>query len=268
LFCRINFERQAALFLFPKKGDKTMLVIANETFQSIQQLDRATETERERKQLKYSMLDRISEALGRAFRNARKVAAVIDEITYKATDRGYSFNGRETLSEKVGVSLRTVDNAIKLLKQSAEVIVAYRENPGSNGVKTPVIIFKSHPNFERIARLLNLQDCEVVCEVENPSNPTETSDSSPKKVATYSLPLKQEKYNNISNTDKIKAVIEYKINDAMRKGTTITYISSYINRVFRSLTNQALIAEQSRKRPKRPVEASPDAYLARINWID
>lgn len=239
-----------------------MIVIQNETFQRLQQLDRATENERQRKQIKYSLLDRVANVLGRAFRNARKVAAVIDEIVYKATDRGYSFNGRETLAEKVGVSLRTVDNAIKLLKKSAEVLVAYRENPGSNGIKTPVIIFKNHPNFDRITHLLNLPNCEVVCEVENASEPTEPSVNEQKKIATYSLPsLKQENNNNIATKELLKKYADYKINDILNKDVTVKYISSYISKLFKSLETQSLYyANNQIKAKKKQLQEQANAW--------
>lgn len=138
-----------------------MKVIANEYFKVLLNLEKITDYVRERQHIKHNLLDAIADVLGRSYRKAKKVAAVIDEIAYKASDRGFSFNGRETLAEKVGVSLPTVDRAIKLLKESGRVFVCYRENPNSNGAKTPVIIFKDHANYKRIATILKLREKEA-----------------------------------------------------------------------------------------------------------
>ena len=114
--------------------------------------------QKERQKLKWKLIDRIKSKIAIRWNRAKKVLSVIDEIIYKATDRGYSFNGRETLAEKCKVSLSTVDKAIKLVKQSGEVLVAYRHNPASNGYKTPIIILKQHENFTYLNELLGLEN--------------------------------------------------------------------------------------------------------------
>lgn len=116
-------------------------------------------------------MNQIKSKIDIQWNRAKKVLSVIDEIIYKATDRGYSFNGRETLAKKCKVSLSTVDKAIKLLKQSGEVLVAYRPNPASNGYKTPIIILKNHDNFTYWHELLGLENS-----VENTDKPDSPMD--------------------------------------------------------------------------------------------
>lgn len=94
------------------------------------------------------------------------------------------------------MSTRTVDKAIRLLKESGEVIVAYRENPNSNGYKTPIILLKRHEHFKYWCELLNIE-----CEVENHENLREPRDESAKKVSTIDLPEI-----NYINMDKKEAV--------------------------------------------------------------
>lgn len=216
-----------------------MKIIVNEYFKVLINLEKATDYVKERQHIKHSLLDSVADVLGRSYRKAKKVAAVIDEIAYKASDRGFSFNGRETLAEKVGVSLRTVDNAIKLLKESGRVHVGYRENPNSNGAKTPVIIFKDHSNYKRIASILKI-NCEVVCEVEISETLSETSIEGAKKVPT-NLYLKQEKYNISPSLEKIVDYVSLKVSDAVeRNGKGIFALSSYIDKVIAREENNAL----------------------------
>ena len=248
-----------------------MKVIANEYFQVLIKLERATDYVRERQHIKHSLLDRIADVLGRSYRKAKKVTAVIDEIAYKATDRGFSFNGRETLAKKVGVSLPTVDRAIKLLKESGRVFVGYRENPQSNGAKTPVIIFKDHENFQRIASILNLSD-EVNDKVEKEENVRETSLLGAKKVPT-NLYLKQEKHNIYMNSslEKISDYLYLKISDAMKKsGRGITYLSSYIDKVLKIEEDNAYLeAKKSyHKRLDQQRQQVKAVEVPSFNWLN
>lgn len=251
-----------------------MKVIENEYFNVLINLEKVTDYVRERRSIKHRLLEGISSALGRSYRTAKKVAAVIDEIAYKASDRGFSFNGRETLAEKVGVSLRTVDNAIKLLKISGCVYVGYRENPNSNGAKTPVIIFKEHTNYKRIAAILKLpceEVCEEVCEVEKSETLSQGKSRGLKKVSTNSY-LKQEK-DNIYTKPLFEKIIEYlylKISDASQKNNKgITYLSSYIDKV---ITNEEKNAYYKAKktyhtRLKKEREAIKNMTAPNLNWL-
>ena len=46
-----------------------------------------------------------------------------------------------------------------------------------------------------------------------------------------------------------------RVMDAIKEGSTITYISSYVDRVFRSLERQALYAENNRQKAMRKKRA-------------
>src|SRR5699024_7515079 len=147
--------------------------------------------------------------------------------------RGFSFNGRETLANKVGVSLSTVDRAIKLLKESGRVVVAYRENPHSNGLKTPVIIFKDHVNYQRISSLLKLDD-KVDDKVENTEKLDGADDTDRKTVPTNNY--RQQESNiysyNSPTLEKVAYYIDLIMHDAINGGKKITHLSSYVNKVF------------------------------------
>lgn len=220
-----------------------MKVIANEYFKILINLEKTTDYVRERQHIKHSLLDSIADVLGRSYRKAKKVAAVIDEIAYKASDRGFSFNGRQKLAEKVGVSLPTVDRAVKLLKESGLVYVGYRENPRSNGIKTPVIIFKEHANYKRIASILKIND-EVIDKVEKDEIRIESSVTDIKKVPT-NIYLKHEKYNIHPSFDKIVDYVSLKVSDALKKnGKGISFLSSYIDKAISTEDKNAYLKAQ------------------------
>lgn len=250
-----------------------MYIITTEQFTQLKEIERVADYIYKRRQIKNELIDRIANALGRKFRTAQKTTLVIDEIVWLATDRGFSFPGRETLAEKLGVSLRTVDNAIRILKDSGEVIVCYRENPRSNGAKTPVFIFRNHANFERIASVLNLADCEEVCEVENTDKPTETSDSTLETFATIlGLPFKNKnKINNelkgdIQPLEKIVKYIALKIDDVQRRtGRGIKHLSAYVDRVLADEMRRAKIAEMKREQAKK-VAYKPTGFVY-YDWL-
>lgn len=246
-----------------------MKIIANEYFQTLIQLEKTTDYVRERQHIKHSLLDAIANVLGRSYRKAKKVAAVIDEIAYKASDRGFSFNGRETLAEKVGVSLPTVDRAIKLLKESGKVFVGYRENPNSNGAKTPVIIFKDHANFKRIASILNLVD-EVDDKVEKEGKLRETSVTGEKKVPTNTY-LKQEKHNIYPSFDKIVDYVALKISDAAKKnGRGIAYLSSFIDKTIKNEEANAYFKAQQayKKRLNAQRQKAKEMIAPNLSWLE
>jgi DNA-binding transcriptional ArsR family regulator len=231
------------LFFRKEEREEKMKIIANEYFNVLLNLEKTSEYVRERQNIKHNLLDGIANVLGRSYRKAKKVAAVIDEIAYKATDRGFSFNGRQTLAEKVGVSLPTVDRAVKLLKESGLVYVGYRENPRSNSGKTPVIIFKEHANYKRIASILKLHD-EVVDKVENLESPRETSSTDAKIVSTNTY-LKQEKYNIYPSFEKIVDYVCLKVSDALNKnGKGISFLSSYIDKTIATEDKKAYYKAQ------------------------
>ena len=226
--------------------------------------------QKERQKLKWKFIDLIKNKIDIRWNRAKKVLRVIDEIIYKATDRGYSFNGRETLAEKCKVSLSTVDKAIKLVKQSGEVLVAYRHNPASNGYKTPIIILKQHGNFTYLNELLGLEN-NVENKVENADKPEIPMDEGTKKVSTYILPtLKQEinKYKKNPQEGKIIQYVTNRIHDAMKKGI-ITFLSSYVDRIVRSLEQAAIFKANKREQAKiKQRETAARKFAIKMNKIE
>ncbi|CAM4121274.1 helix-turn-helix domain-containing protein [Geobacillus stearothermophilus] len=251
-----------------------MYIITSEQFTQLKEIERVTDFVYKRRKIKNELMERIADALGRKFRKAQKTTRVIDEIVWLATDRGFSFPGRETLAKKLGVSLPTVDRATRMLKDSGEVVVCYRENPNSNGPKTPVFIFRSHANFERIAAVLNLRDNEAD-KVENAEKPTESSDLARKTDATISSPV--EKHDDINklidNTHPLDKIVKYvtiKVNEVQKRHPYgIRYLSAYINKTLDDLMQRAkakVKAEKARAQQRKQADYQPTA--TGLIWYD
>lgn len=237
-----------------------LLVIPNDIFRQTQAIKPLDSNENERRQMKYSCLDLIKSKVKRRWDKAIKLTRVIDEIIFKATDRGYSFNGRQTLAKLCDCGLSTVDEALRVLRESGEVVIGYRENPNSNGYKTPVVFLKNHPHFKYWNDLLGLGKYvkqEVHQEVEYTEKPCDSKDEGAKKVSTYLLPSLKQESNNISDNTIVQFVVN-RVNDTIKKGTRVKYLSSYIDRVVRSLEWQAMYDENNRQKAimKRQQEES------------
>jgi hypothetical protein len=245
------------------------VLVSSHQFKKMQSSKTLKMNQKERQKLKWKFIDRIKSKIAIRWNRAKKVLSVIDEIIYKATDRGYSFNGRETLAEKCKVSLSTVDKAIKLVKQSGEVLVAYRHNPASNGYKTPILILKQHENFTYLNELLGLEN-NVENKVENKDKQEIPRDESTKKVSTYVLPtLKQEsnKYKKNPQEGKTIQYVMNRINDAMKTGT-ITFLSSYVDRIVRSLEQTAIFEANKREQAKiKQRETAAKKFAIKMNKI-
>lgn len=180
-----------------------LLVIHNDLFRQVQAIKPLDSNENERRQMKYSCLDLIKSKVKRRWDRAVKLTRVIDEIIFKATDRGYSFNGRETLAKLCNCGLSTVDEALRVLRESGEVVIGYRENPNSNGYKTPVVFLKNHPHFKYWNNILGLEkyvNQELDQEVKNAEKPCHNKEEGAKKIPTYSLPSFSK--NNHLNTSR------------------------------------------------------------------
>jgi len=235
-------------------------IIEKQQFTKLQELERtATYTYQRSKVANYIYTD-VEAAIG--LRPGTKLAQIIQRIIYLATDRGYSYPGRETLAEQFSVSTRTVDKAIKALKESKVVDVFYRYNPRSNSAKTCVFIFCTHANYAAIKKILRKQ-YEEKFEEELRQTATESKTDAIKQIATSILRKKQDlKINKrLHNVSKIIEYLALKIERVQNDNPGgITALSSYIDKT---------IAEEIRKvKPQvRPVAQATGA-IPIFNWLE
>jgi hypothetical protein len=237
-----------------------MLIISKQQFNEIQDVQRSNDSVYTRRTKKVNILDKIKAALPNIrWSRQKKMNVVLDEIIYKLTDRGYSFNGRQTLAEKAKCSLSIVDKAIAAIKDSRLFVVVYRENPESNGGKTPVVFYVNHPNFQtfkkiipnleneyidqKIARSEKMFKNEVENKVENDEIPCESKGEGEDIFSTDIINLKHDLLINKKQAIKnsMNKVIKYVSHKVVDRIDNIEHLSSYIDRVIAKEERQALI---------------------------
>lgn len=136
---------------------------------------------------------------------------------------GMSFMNNKTMASKLEVSVRTIQRYTKKL-ESLKVLLkipTIRKKNNSQTSNTYVIL----PVLKRA--------CHGGCHTLNPS---------------LNL-LKQESNININHSLENNKIVQYVVNrvqDSIKQGTKIQFLSSYIDRVVRSLEQQALYAENMR----------------------
>lgn len=222
------------------------------------------ETKYEKRKVKYELLDHIKEVIGdKWYRFKEGTRQAFDMICFFSTERGFFYAGDDYLAERHNISDRTIRNRFRELEELGQVVKVYRRSSKCNGRGKPIYLFVNHPYFTYWVNLLELQlsDFHTDFHTENAEPPCESKEGGAKKVPTYYLPTKHEKDNNISINKVIQYVV-HRVNDSIRQGTKIDYLSSYVNRVVRSLENQALYAENARQQAKRKALQEENSRIA------
>lgn len=244
-------------------------------------------TKQEKRKVKYSLLDRIKEGVGdKWYRYKEGTKQAFDMICFFSAELGFFYAGDEYLAERHEVSDRTIRRNLKGLIDLGQVIKVHRRNKKCNGRGKPIYLFVHHPYFKYWVELLGLKldDVHTDVQTENAEIPCDSREEQPKKVPTYSLPKKQESNIYIGHNKVVQYVVN-RVNDSIKQGTKIPYLSSYIDRIVRSLENQAVFEEAARQaaaRKKREEEASkrikellnnkePKEYQRKVpfyNWLE
>lgn len=210
--------------------------------------------ENQRKQLQaFKTVDHLNESIRaymykykREFHNSnthyKELNAVgkVFKVIYKHSVKtaGVSFLSNKSIASMTDLSIRSVKRATRVL-QELEIILKVHTKRSNGSDTSNTIIIK--PLLSSIVdKLFNRGD--------NPCHPP----FAPLEAISFNQE-KQERDNNINNPikEKIALYIENRVNDAIKKGTTIKYLSSYIDRAFRSLEKQALYDENIRQAKQR-----------------
>lgn len=207
------------------------------------------ETKTEKKKVKYSLLDSIQQSIGdKWYRLKEGTRQAFDMVCFFSTELGFFYASDEYLAKRNGISDRTIQYRLKELVELGEVIKVYRRARKCNGRGNPVYLFVNHPYFQYWVNLLGLDmtNFQTDCETENGENPSGSKDEEGKKIATCLVPKKQES-NIYKQSNKIAQYVINRVNDSIKKGTRITYLSSYIDTIVTKLEWQALYAENNRQ---------------------
>ena len=207
------------------------------------------ETKTEKKKVKYRLLESIQESIGdKWYRLKEGTRQAFDMVCFFSTELGFFYASDEYLAKRNGISDRTIQYRLKELVELGEVIKVYRRSRKCNGRGNPVYLFVNHPYFQYWVNLLGLDmtKCQTDCETENSEKLSGSKEKEGKTFATYLVPEKQESNIYISN-NKIAQYVVNRVNDSMKKGTKIKYLSSYIDKIVTKLEWQALYAENNRQ---------------------
>ncbi len=232
----------------------------------------------EKRKVKFDLLDKVVSSLSDKWDRLKDgTKQVYDMICFLAAERGFFYAGDKYLAEHHEVSERTVQYRLKELVELGQVIKLNKRAKNCNGRGKPIYLFVNHPYFSVWCNFLNI-DCVTDCDTENAEIPCESKDEENKKVSTFLLPKKQERNNNISILDKIRSFVELKIVDAVNRGTNITYMSSYVDKVFREIKKKALVEENLRQIKARKQKEEENRRLFReihqapkvefYNWLE
>ncbi|MGE8082138.1 DeoR family transcriptional regulator [Peribacillus loiseleuriae] len=254
---------------------KTIFVESNQFNQMISYKPYA-ETKNEKRKVKYSLLDQIKDGIGDVWYRLKEGSRqAYDQICFFSAELGFFYAGDEYLAEQHEVSDRTIRRKLKELVELGQVVKVHRRSKKCNGRGKPIYLFVNHPYFKYWVEMLGINlNVHTDVQTENTETPCESKEEQPKKVPTYSLPKKQESNIYISDNSIMKAVYN-RVNDAIKDGTTIQYISSYVNKVFKSLEQQALLEahRQDKARREKRQEESRNALNPRKdvpfwNWLE
>ncbi|MBT2719044.1 hypothetical protein [Bacillus sp. ISL-57] len=176
----------------------------------------------------------------------------------------YSAKYYGVANAKIGTLLKTINeklNGFGISRSTFERMLRKAKDFGILTVKNTVKRKggKGHNVF--IFNTIDVLKKRILTHCENADKPCESKDEQPDNekesiVLLESSNTKQES-NNINDNKIMKAVFN-RVQDAIKEGSTITYISSYVDRVFRSMERQALHMENNRQkalRKKREDEA-------------
>lgn len=210
-----------------------------------------TENQMQSKNIKFKLLRDIKEYFSdKWFRFKNGTRSVVDMMVFLSTERGFVYASQLYLSERYGVSDRTVRRIIKDLVEAGLIYIVYQRCKNSNAKGKPIYLFVNHPYFSIWTALLGINVQDNVQEEQ-----LEKADISgvgvKKKVSTYKDQSKQESNNN-TQEELLTKYIKLKINDAVKnKGTVIKFMSAYVEQVIRSTQRQALYYANNKHREER-----------------
>jgi predicted ArsR family transcriptional regulator len=231
------------LFCFPEKetSQMTVFVETNQFTQMISYNPYAS-TKQEKKEVKYNLLDQIKAGIGDKWNRLKDgTRQAFDMICFFSAELGFFYASDEYLAERHDISDRTVRNRLRELEELGQVVKVYRRAKRCNGRGKPVYLFVNHPYFQYWVNLLNLNvDFLSDFQTESEKIACESKAEGGKNIATYSLPTFKQESNNKASKQLLEKYAKIKINDILKKGVTVKYISSYITKLFNSLENQSL----------------------------
>lgn len=259
------------------------ILIDTATFNQMIQQDPYVKNLLESKNMKFSLLNDIKSFFSDKWDRLKNgTRSVLDMMAFLSTEKGFVYASQLYLADRYDVSDRTIRRVIKELEQAGLIYTVYRRHANGNSKGKPVYLFTNHPYFDHWATLLNIDVQEHVQE-EKAESEGVSRDQEGNQVPTNIYQSKQESNINISNpsNQKIISFVTNRIQDSIKKGNKIQFLSSYINRIVDSLERQAIYdanlrhmkaqkqkqAQMSEMAQKLGLRKSPSPKVI-YNWLD
>jgi hypothetical protein len=240
--------------IFTKKQKRKVSI---DEFQQMQAYKSLVKSEEEKQKIKMALIEGVKHSYGDTwYRLKDGTKKVVDMLCWFAAEKGFVFAGDEYLADHYEVAVSTVRNVIKHMEKLGLIHKVYRTSTKHNGLGNRVLLFVNHEYFPYWNELLSL-DYQADCKAENAETPTETRNEESKRVSTKDLSYSKQESNNYIDSQQIVQFVMNRIQDSMKKGKTIHYLSSYVNRIVTSLERQAIYDENLRqiKAKKREQES-------------
>lgn len=229
-----------------------------------------------KKQVKYSLLDRIKEGLGDKWNRLKEgTRQTFDQICFFSAELGFFYASDKYLAEYNNVSLRTIQYRLNELIKLGEVIKVNRRAKRSNGKGKAVYLFVNHPYFTYWTELLGITNCNTDCATEKAKIPTESKNEGPGKISTYSLPKKQEstiykasnefvpsEIQNDTDFQNIVGMYSLQLYDKVKKGFNIKSFSSLVSKDISHKIRLALYDANARDNKRRKQREAKNDHLA------
>lgn len=223
-----------------------------------------TENQSQSKKMKFTLLDDIKSFFSdKWYRLKNGTRSALDMMAFLSTERGFVYASQSYLSDRYEVSDRTIRRIVRDLEKAGLIYIVYRRHSKGNSKGKPIYLFTKHPYFTYWTKLLGLNSQEHVQEEIRKKVEVSTLEEG-KTVPTFIQQSKQERtiiYNNLLDNKVIEYVIN-RVQDSIKKGTKIKYLSAYIDRTVRSLENQSLYAENMRLTQAQHKQAKELSQLA------
>lgn len=165
-----------------------------------------TENHDQQQSLKLQLLEKVKAAYGERYWPLKEgTRKAIDMLCWFASERGFVFAKDKYLSDRYGVSDRTIRNVLKELREAGVIFTVYRRPSNQNHRTAPVHLFTAHPYFEYWKNLLDLGDFQSHFQSEIAETPCESKEEQPKIVPTLYLSFNKHLLKTLRKQDRLNS---------------------------------------------------------------
>ena len=233
------------LFSCSQKGDRTMTnkKMTNEDFKYINTFPHLLASTKDKKQLKWHLLNQIKAVFGDKFHNLKQGSQdAFDEMCFLSLDRGFFFAKDTYFAEKHNVGKSTINRNLKTLCDNNVLVKKYRTSSKQNGLGNVVYFFVDHPYFEywkEYFEFNEITEIEAHEKAENSETPCHSKSTGEKNNSNCVLPESFKSLFNNKQDIKIANCVVEMVKKAREKGTIINYLDKYINKILVSLEKKS-----------------------------